>query len=268
MASENSESSFFRQVSVCLGRCRRSFKNENGWKLIISTGLIMLLISTVTGEDLFRDYDHTRNGSFALVCACIWTGIFNSIRSVCRERDIIRREHRTGLRMSAYVTAHMLHEGTLSLAEALLATIVVWLVNRGHFIEEGVILLPVLEMWITFFLIIFAADIMAMMISSVVTNENTAMTVMPFALIIQMIFSGTVFELEGLTESFSHLTVSRWGMNSLGIISHMNDMSFFYYSKELESTPENLLKAWLVLLVSALVYGVLSWLALLNIDRY
>ena len=53
MAADNKESSFIRQVGVCLSRCRRAFINENGWKLIISVGLIMLLISTVTGEDLF-----------------------------------------------------------------------------------------------------------------------------------------------------------------------------------------------------------------------
>ena len=268
MKNDNRESSFLRQVGVCFGRCSRGFKNEKGWKLIVSVALIMVLISTVTGEDLFVGFDDTRNGSFALVCACLWTGIFNSIRVVCRERDIIRREHRTGLRMSAYVTARMLFEARLCLVEGLVGPLVVWLINIGHFIKKGVILPPPLEMWITFFLIIFAADCMAMMISSVVTNENTAMTVMPFALIIQMIFSGTVFELEGLTDAFSRLTISRWGMNGLSAIANVNKMSFVHYYAELESTPANVTKIWLVLLVSALVYSVLAWAALLAVDRY
>lgn len=268
MANEYRESSFSRQVSVCLTRCMRSFRNEWGWKQIISVGLIMILIAVVTGEDLFVVYKDTRNGSFALVCACIWTGIFNSIRSVCRERDIIRREHRTGLRMSAYVTAHMLYEGMLSLAEALLATVITWFVNRDHFMKGGVIFPAGIEMLIIFFLIIYASDIMAMMISSIVTNENTAMTVMPFALIIQMIFAGTVFELEGLTEKLSHMTVSRWGMNALSASADVNSMSFLNYYAELESTPENLGKAWIMLLGFALIYGLLSWAALMNVDRY
>ena len=268
MAADNKESSFIRQVGVCLSRCRRAFINENGWKLIISVGLIMLLISTVTGEDLFVTDKATQNGSFALICACIWTGIFNSIRTVCRERDIIKREHRTGLRMSSYVAAHMIHEGALSMVEALLAAIIIWLVNNSHFIKKGVILPPGIELFICFFLIIFASDIFAMMISSVVTNENTAMTVMPFALIVQMIFAGVVFELEGITEKISYATISRWGMNGLCAIANYNKLTLFSYVKEWESTPENLIKIWLVLLGFVVLNGVLSWIALLNVDRY
>ena len=268
MAADNKESSFIRQVGVCLSRCRRAFINENGWKLIISVGLIMLLISTVTGEDLFVTDDATRNGSFALICACIWTGIFNSIRTVCRERDIIKREHRTGLRMSSYVAAHMIHEGALSMVEALLAAIIIWLVNNSHFIKKGVILPPGIELFICFFLIIFASDIFAMMISSVVTNENTAMTVMPFALIVQMIFAGVVFELEGMTEKISYATISRWGMNGLCAIADYNRMSYFSYSKDWESTPENVIRIWAVLLGFVILNGVLSWIALLWVDRY
>ena len=210
----------------------------------------------------------TRNGCFALICACIWTGIFNSIRTVCKERDIIKREHRTGLRMSSYVVAHVIHEGMLSLVESLLATIVIWLVNRSHFIENGVILPSILELWICFFLIIFASDIFAMMISSIVTNENTAMTVMPFALIVQMIFAGVVFELEGITEKLSYGTISRWGMNGLCAISNYNKLTFFSYVKEWESTPENVAKIWLVLLGFVVLNAVLSWAALLFVDRY
>ena len=271
MAADNKgakESSFVRQVAVCLSRCRRAFINENGWKLIVSVGLIMLLISTVTGEDLFVTDKATRNGCFALICACIWTGIFNSIRTVCKERDIIKREHRTGLRMSSYVVAHVIHEGMLSLVESLLATIVIWLVNRSHFIENGVILPSILELWICFFLIIFASDIFAMMISSIVTNENTAMTVMPFALIVQMIFAGVVFELEGITEKLSYGTISRWGMNGLCAISNYNKLTFFSYVKEWESTPENVAKIWLGLLGFVALNAVLSWAALLFVDRY
>ena len=268
MANDNKESSFFRQVGVCLTRCMRGFVNEKGWKQLVSVGIITILIASVTGDDIFVSFKATRNGSFALVCACIWTGIFNSIRSICRERDIIRREHRTGLKMSAYVMAHMLYEGLLSMSEALAATVLTWVVNRSHFMKGGVIFPSGIEMWIEFFLIIYASDIMAMMISSVVTNENVAMTVMPFALIIQMIFSGTVFELEGIPEKFSHLTISRWGMNALSASADVNSMSFISYYKELESTPANLGKAWLILLAFAVVYGGLSWVALLNVDRY
>ena len=56
--------------------------------------------------------------------ACIWIGIFNSIQTVCRERQVIKREHRTGLHMSAYVAAHMIYQGVICCIQALLMTVI------------------------------------------------------------------------------------------------------------------------------------------------
>lgn len=79
-----------KQVKIYTGKCFRVFFNERGWKIFISAAIITLIICSVTSEDMFAEYRATRNGAFALVCACIWIGIFNSIQSICKERDIIR----------------------------------------------------------------------------------------------------------------------------------------------------------------------------------
>ena len=57
-------------------------------------------------------------------------------------------------------------------------------------------------------------------------------------------------------------------MNGLCAIANYNKLTFFSYVKEWESTPENLIKIWLVLLGFVVLNGVLSWIALLNVDRY
>ena len=44
----------------------------------------------------------TLMGAFAIACVCIWTGSFNSIQVICRERDVIKREHRAGMHISSY----------------------------------------------------------------------------------------------------------------------------------------------------------------------
>ena len=67
-----------------------------------------------------------------------------------------------------------------------------------------------------------ASDIFAMMISSVVTNENTAMTVMPFILIIQLVMSGLIFELSGAIKTVSALTISRWGLDAICATANTN----------------------------------------------
>ena len=45
-------------------------------------------------------------GAFALTCVAIWNGCFNSIQSVCRERPIIKREHRSGMHISSYAVSY------------------------------------------------------------------------------------------------------------------------------------------------------------------
>ena len=90
-----------QQIHIYLGKCWRLFKNEKQWKNFISSFIIILIISLVTGPDMFQTYSDTNKGAFAIVSACIWSGLFNSIQSICRERDIIKREYRTGLRISS-----------------------------------------------------------------------------------------------------------------------------------------------------------------------
>ena len=255
-----------RQTGIYTGRCFRGFVNEKGWKIFISVVLISLLICMVTGENTFVTYQETRSGAFALVCACIWIGIFNSVRTICRERAVIKREHRTGLHMSSYLMAHWIYEGVLSLAEAVVVTGIVRVASHGHFIGEGVIFWPSLEIGITFFLTIFSADALGLLISSIVKTENTAMTVMPFALIIQLIMSGMIFDLEGIPEILSYFTISRWGLAAVCSSADVNSMSFTTLS-DYTSTPEHLLWLWMLLLIFAVFYGCLAVISLEFVDK-
>lgn len=268
MAAERA--SFVQQTQVCFDRCVRGFKNDQGWKTFISSALITFLVGLVMSENTFVNYVDTKNGSFALVSACIWIGIFNSIRTVCRERDIVRREYRTGLNLRSYVVAHWLYEGCLCAAEALVVTVITRVMSFDHFIEEGVFLPPVLEMYVTFFLVTFSADALGLLVSSIVSSENTAMTVMPFVLIVQLVMSGAIFELDGVLKAISSVTISRWGLAAVCATAHANDMfdSYFYGGlEEQASTVGNLLGLWLTLLAFAVIYAVLSIVALSFVDE-
>lgn len=261
-----------RQMRVCFERCLRAFVNDHGWKTFLSVALITVLIGMVMGEDTFVGYYATKNGAFALVCACIWIGIFNSIRTICRERDIVRREHRTGLNMGSYVIAHWLYEALLCAVEAVVVTLIVRLMSWGHFIERGVLMEPTLEVLVTFFLIVFSSDALGLLISSVVRSENTAMTVMPFALIVQLVMSGSIFELAGIPKLISALTISRWGLDALCSTAHLNHMlevagGYVEALPEQASNPHNLVLLWLTLLGFAMIYAILSIVALSFVDE-
>jgi ABC-type transport system involved in multi-copper enzyme maturation permease subunit len=79
-------------------------------------------------------------------------------------------------------------------------------------------------MYFTLFLVVFSADCLAILVSSTVRKENTAMTVMPFVLIIQLVMSGFIFELKGFMDAVSYLTVSKWNLNALCTTLNVNKL--------------------------------------------
>ena len=96
------------QTGIYLGKFLRMFIYQSDWKVLPMAAIIAGVVTFVVGSNLFVTQEGTLTGSFALVCVCIWNGFFNSIQVVCREREIIKREHRAGLHMSSYVGAQMI----------------------------------------------------------------------------------------------------------------------------------------------------------------
>lgn len=257
------------QIKIYASKCMRIFLNERGWKIFISSAIITLIISLVTSEEMFAQYSDTRNGSFALVCACIWIGIFNSIQSVCKERDILKREHRSGLHMSSYIIAHMIFELAVCLVESVIVTAIISLTYISKIPAKGVMMIAAAELCVTFFLTIYSSDVLGLMISSVVKTPTTAMTVMPFVLIIQLVMSGMIFELKGVTEFIAKLTISKWSMNAICITANVNAMEKYIpqFYNDYEFSIAHISQMWLILLIFAFIYGILAIVSLEFIDR-
>jgi hypothetical protein len=259
----------FRQIQIYTGKCLRAFVNEKGWKNLVSTLLIMILIVNVIPDDMFRDYSSTRNGCSAVICAGIWIGVFNSIQSICRERDIVKREHRAGLHMSAYVASHMIYEMILCFAEALIVNTVFLMGTPSYYFTQMTVLPVWIDFFITFFLLIYSSDVLGIMISSIVRTPNTAMTVMPFVLIIELVMCGYIFHLEGFSETISNLTVSKWTMYALCTIADVNALDDYIpkYAAYYLHTPEHLHNMWGILILFTLIYGAIAVISLEFIDR-
>ena len=248
----------FNQVKIYTRTCFNVFFNDRGWKVFISAAIITLIICSVTSSDMFAEYRATQNGAFALVCACIWIGIFNSIQSICKERAIIKREHRSGMHISSYITSHLIFEMVLCIAEAVIVTAVICFANRKNLPDKGVILPTAVELLITFFLIIFSSDSLGLMVSSIVKTPNTAMTVMPFVLM-------------GFTEKIAKLTVAKWGLNAICITSDINSLPALIPLEktvdEYKHTAGNLGKMWVILISFTLLYAVIAVISLKFIDK-
>ncbi len=205
----------FSQVFICLGKLFRMFIFQNDWKVLPMSAIIAGLVSFVVGRNLFKTQEGTLIGTFALACICIWNGFFNSIQVICRERPIVKREHRAGMHISSYIAAHMIYQAFLCLCQTVI-TISVCRISKVAFPTESVIVpWPLLSIGITLFLTTYCADMMALMVSAIVHTTTTAMTIMPFMLIFQLVFSGGFFQLEGAAVKVTNFTVAKWGLTAL-----------------------------------------------------
>ena len=81
-----------------------------------------------------------------------------------------------------------------------------------------------LNLGICMLLISYAADMMSLFISSISRTTTAAMTVMPFVLIFQLVFSGSVFPLPARVQPLSNFTISNYGIRAIAAECGYNDL--------------------------------------------
>jgi len=215
------------QVGIYLGKQLRFFINQSDWKVLPMAAVIAGLVGMVIRKRFFVSMEGSLIGAFALACVAIWNGCFNSIQSVCRERPIIKREHRSGMHISAYVAAHMIYQFLLCAGQTVLTMFVLRQLGvpiprdyGSGFITPWMIL----DLGITMFLISYAADMMSLFISSIARTTTSAMTIMPFILIFQLVFAGSIIPLPAWSKPLANFTISNYGIRALAAESGYNDM--------------------------------------------
>jgi hypothetical protein len=184
--------------------------------------LIAGLVGMVIQKRLFVNMEGTLMGSFALVMVCIWNGCFNSIQVICRERDVIKREHRSGMHISSYICAHMIYQALLCLLQTVVTVYITSMVGVRYSGPGLVTPFKIVDFGISMFLIAYASDMMALCVSTLAKTTTTAMTIMPFVLIFQLVFSGGMMSLPAWTKSITPLTISNPALKVLTAQSDYN----------------------------------------------
>ena len=162
--------------------------------------------------------------ALAIACACIWNGCFNSIQVICRERDVIKREHRSGMHISSYILSHMIYQALLCLLQTgitlyVTSTLGVNYPSEGLFSDFFMV-----EFFISLFLITYAADMMSLWISSLCRSTTTAMTVMPVLLILQLVFSGGMMTLPARAEPVTRFIISNYSLKLVAAEADYNSL--------------------------------------------
>ena len=212
------------QVGIYFKKFLRMFLYQSDWKVLPMSALIAGLVGMVMNASLFRTMEGTLMGAFALVMVCIWNGCFNSIQVICRERDVIKREHRSGMHISSYIASHKLYQAMLCLMQTAITLFVTsWVGVRYDLCKPLFSHFFIVEFGLSMFLITYASDMMALWISTLCRNTTTAMTIMPFVLIFQLVFSGGMLSLPKWSAPLTALTISSPGLEVIAAQGDTNN---------------------------------------------
>ena len=185
----------FSQIQIYLGKLLRMFLYQSDWKVLPMSAMVAGLVGLVIRKRFFATMEGTLMSALAVTCLCLWNGCFNSIQVICRERDVIKREHRSGMHISSYIAAHMIYQALLCLLQTGITLYVMRAVGV-RYPQEGLMtryFIP--EFSVSLFLITYAADMMSLWISALSHTTTAAMTIMPVILIVQLVFSGGMMSL-------------------------------------------------------------------------
>ncbi len=213
-----------QQTGIYLGKLFRLFVYERHWKVLVMSAIIAWLVSFVVGLNMFKSMEGAKIGALAFACVCIWNGFFNSIQMVCKERDILKREHRAGLHITAYMAAQVIYQAIICELQVLIFAGIFRL--KGLTYPEGSLIFETTEIDIivTMFLITFSADMLALMVSCIVRTTEAAMSIVPFLLMLQMLFSDVAFPLHGKAAKLADITVAKWGIRSICSLARFNTL--------------------------------------------
>lgn len=241
----------------------------------------MLITIFVAGKDMFVHYNGTKSACFVIVSAAIWGGLFNSIQVVVKERENIKRDYFSGMRLRNYTASRASTQLLLCLLQSAFLSLCFWgvQIRFGNTAPETGIIFhsSLLEYYISIVLLMYSADTLGLFVSCLVRKVETANVLSPYILIAQLIFSGALFELDDIFELVSYTMLSRWGMESLGSTSNLNEMplaiqltipSVPHEAEEMFlHTVRHLSFDWLILVCFSLMFIILGNLSLHRVAK-
>jgi ABC transport system ATP-binding/permease protein len=157
---------------------------------------------------------------FLMVIVVIWLGSLDAAREIVKESAVLERESAVGVRLDAYllsklvvlcalVTAQVvLYAGLLFAFRPLDADLGAWISVFALFTVTG-----------------FAAVGMGLLISALAASEDQSISIVPLAVIPQLLFAGTIVTVERMAEpaqTLSQAVFSQWSLAAVGDAIDMN----------------------------------------------
>ncbi|MGW2648037.1 FHA domain-containing protein [Streptomyces sp. NPDC001393] len=162
--------------------------------------------------------DTAMNALLILCVGAVLTGAANAVRELVKERVVYQRERAVGLPRSAYLMSKIVVLGTVSVAQAVVLTLVALLgVDLNTPGGRGVLLPPLAEITLAAALLAFTAMMLGLLVSALVRKEEVTMPLLVLLAIVQVVFCGALLRLGGVPglDQLSWLVPSRWALGAM-----------------------------------------------------
>lgn len=152
---------------------------------------------------------------FFIIISSIWFGTNNAAREIIGEINIYTRERMFNVSIFPYLFSKISVLGIIAFIQSVLFSYIIYLAFEDNVVQ-----------WISFtkstiwlFFVNVTGAMMGLLISSMVSNSEKAMSLVPITLIPQIILGGVIVKIDNIfIELLSYLTIARWGTTGLSKI--------------------------------------------------
>lgn len=192
-----------RQLLLLIVRYVRVFSRDlrNMALVLAQIPLIVMLLAFVFRRDTSF---FPLSFYFAVTVSAVWVGGVNTIREIAREWQIVFREYRAGLSLSAYVLAKLGVFGLLTAAQGALFGLLLGVAFTEFSVDwETVLLLSVGSV---------GGGVLGLAMSALSASVNRAISLLPIVFMPQIFLAGALMPFDRMAAVgrwLSHLTLSR-----------------------------------------------------------
>ena len=156
----------------------------------------------------------------ALLILCVGgllIGAANSVRELVKERAVYRRERAVGLSRSAYLWSKIIVLGSITVAQAVVMTVIGLAGVRIRAHGGGVLMPAPIEIILAVAMLSFTAMMLGLVVSALVRKEEVTMPLLVLLAIVQVVFCGALLRLHGVPvlEQLSWIVPSRWALAAM-----------------------------------------------------
>ena len=187
----------------------------------------------LTEDEKYQIVASTQKLLLMMALAASLLGIFGAAYEIVKEQAVYARERMINLKIAPYVTSKVAALLLFALLQCALLLVAVGL--KVKLPDDGILMPPAVEIYITLLLTTLASICLGLMISAAVTRRDSVIYVVLLILFIQIIFSGALFEMKGAMKGVSYATLTRWSLDALGSTIDMqalDDMGEMRIEKE------------------------------------